>query len=113
MPSVGKTQTASWLVRRNVGLAQTFSWDVSGTTVLACLDDYRCGPFELVNADFMVEGSSRVSWTMRQNFAAPSPYSFQLQVGETGSNFADDWVNVGAPVQNTYMISDPIKRALG
>src|SRR5262245_19796039 len=113
MASVGKTQTASWAVYRKVGLAQTFSWDVTGASIQACPDDGRCGPFELVNADFMIEGNTRVSWTMRQNFAAPSPYTFQLQVGETGSNYADDWVNIGAPVQNTYLIVDPVKRAFG
>lgn len=62
-----------------------------------------------------------VSWEMACGFNEPLPYNFQLQVGRSnlsvfmndGSGRVDDWVDVGAPVQNTYYVVDATDRLLG
>jgi hypothetical protein len=58
-------------------------------------------------------GSTRVEWVLHPNFTDTGPYTFQLQVGGTGSNDADDWADVGAPVIDTYFALDSIRRAYG
>lgn len=69
--------------------------------------------FSRLTADFLVRGSSRVSWSLYREFHDPAPYSFQLQVGSTGSPEADDWTNVGSPVVNSYFALDPARRGYG
>lgn len=39
-----------------------------------------------------------VEFLLHPQFADPGPYTYQLQVGHTGTNLADDWANVGLPV---------------
>ena len=39
-----------------------------------------------------------VEFQLHPQFADPGPYTYQLQVGHTGTNRADDWANVGLPV---------------
>lgn len=115
MAVVGITGVASWNVYKAVGLTRVASWDVDleepATDVV--YDDGRCGPFSLVNVDYMVEGVSRVSWFMREGFAVALPATFQLQVGNTGWHLSDDWVDVGPELTDTYQATDAERRAFG
>jgi hypothetical protein len=43
---------------------------------------------------------------MNRHFIDPGPYTFQLQQGYTGLQDADDWVDIGTPVLNTYYAYD-------
>jgi len=61
----------------------------------------------------IIEGGSRIEWTMHPRFTDVGPYSYQLQAGRTGNNLADDWVNVGLPVENACYAVDPEKRVYG
>lgn len=54
-----------------------------------------------------------MSWSLYRDFLDPPPYSFQLQVGATGSPEADDWRHVGGPAVNSYFAIDPERRAYG
>jgi len=46
-------------------------------------------------------------WTLSQAFNDPLPWTFQLQVGRTGDQNADDWEDVGIAVDNTCYAIDP------
>ena len=67
----------------------------------------RIFPFRRVSVDHMVRGVTRVWWQLEPLFNDPGPYSFQLQFGRTGLRDALDWQNVGSPVGNGYMATDP------
>lgn len=83
-------------------------------TAASCnVSDERCGPIRRVNADFRVDDSTYVTWELQENFPAKTPWTFQLQVGNTGDLQADDWTNVGDPVVNGTAAIDPTPRALG
>jgi hypothetical protein len=69
--------------------------------------------FERVIVDYVVRGGARISWGLNPLFAEPRPHHFQLQVGETANPQADDWQDVGAPVENTFYAVDPGRRAHG
>lgn len=113
MSAVGVEAQAIWDVYKTVALEQSVLWDIDAAVAQAVVSDGRCGPFELVTTDHLVEGNSRVSWTIKQNFAGRTPYTFQLQVGESGNPLADDWKDVGPALTNTYVALDPEKRTLG
>lgn len=70
-------------------------------------------PFARVLVDFLVDGGARISWDMSPHFIDPGPYTFQLQAGHTGIETADDWVNVGAPVVDTFFTFDLTQRLYG
>jgi hypothetical protein len=118
MAAVGIEAVARWDVYQLVGLEQTAAWNVAAPAPYPPvgldpeLDD-RCSAFARVHTDFLVEGNSRVTWTLRDRFAGPAPYTFQLQVGESANPLADDWRDVGAAVVNTFTATDPERRALG
>lgn len=128
MAVVGISNSVAWDVRSLVGLEQDVEWDVAEAedatpeldrTCAPCATPpatpllTRCSPFRQVWCDFFVAGDSRVSWELADAFAGPAPYSFQLQVGETGSPTADDWRDVGPPLVDAYSAVDPERRALG
>lgn len=69
--------------------------------------------FLRVRVDYIVDGGGRISWLLHPNFIEPGPYVFQLQVGETGTNVATDWANVGDPVTDTFYVIDTEKRLYG
>jgi hypothetical protein len=52
-------------------------------------------------------------WELLPTFTDPQPWSFQLQVGETGVEAADDWEDVGLPVENTCYAVDATQREYG
>jgi hypothetical protein len=58
-------------------------------------------------------GETRVEWSLHPKFTETGPYVFQLQVGRTGLDEADDWTNVGAPVTDTYYALDDTQRVYG
>jgi hypothetical protein len=58
-------------------------------------------------------GETRVEWSLMTNFTDAGPYTFQLQVGRTGLNDADDWVDVGAPISDAYYALDDTQRVYG
>ena len=60
-----------------------------------------------------VQFGTRISWQMRSGFRAAGPLRFQLQVGRTELNTADDWQNVGSVVVDGYYAYDDTKRVYG
>jgi len=66
----------------------------------------RNGVFERVSIDHLVVGQTRITWRLRDSFYDPLPYVFQLQIGESGVNTADDWVNVGNTQTNVFQLFD-------
>ncbi len=51
--------------------------------------------FDMVHVSYLIRGGTRVMWELLPTFTDPQPWSFQLQVGETGVEAADDWEDVG------------------
>lgn len=70
----------------------------------------RDSVFYRVVVDRVQAGGSRISWLITDEFTGPSPWSFQLQIGESGVAGATDWVNVGAPVVDTFTVVDTTAR---
>ncbi len=58
-------------------------------------------------------GGTIVEWALKQNLNDPGPFTYQLQLGRTGSNLSDDWVNVGLPVTNACLAVDDTQRLYG
>lgn len=69
--------------------------------------------FARVKVDYVVQGGARIFWEMNRHFIDPGPYSFQLQIGRTGVQDADDWIDLGTPVVDTYQTFDPDQRIFG
>jgi hypothetical protein len=114
-------RTILWNVHSLVGLSRTILWNVEVLVNppapepcgVICVDTERCNPFPRVEIDFMVEGVSRITWDLRDDFLAPTPYTFQLQVGDTGNPLADDWEDVGIAVTDAFTMTDPTRRVRG
>lgn len=54
-----------------------------------------------------------IEWQLHPQFSDPGPHEYQLQVGHTGSNLADDWTNVGLPAENVCHLLDDEQRIFG
>lgn len=77
-----------------------------------------CGPqcewiFARLRAWPLINGGTRVEWVLHPRFSDPRPHTFQLQFGRTGNAEADDWVDVGLTVDDTYYAVDDTKRVYG
>jgi len=69
--------------------------------------------FDRVQVYHAIRGGGRVEWELSSSFSDPAPYEFQLQVGRTASNDADDWTNIGSPVVNAFYSIDADQRVWG
>jgi hypothetical protein len=54
-----------------------------------------------------------VEWLLDPRFADPLPHRYQLQVGHTGSNLSNDWIDVGLPGLNAAVLQDDQQRVFG
>lgn len=61
----------------------------------------------------LIAGGSRVEWVIHPQFNENEPYTFQLQMGRTGNNDADDWCDVGLPADDVCFALDPTQRVYG
>jgi hypothetical protein len=59
------------------------------------------------------KGGTVVDWILHPTFTDPEPHTYQLQWGQTDANSADDWVDVGAPAENAFTLTDDTQRAWG
>lgn len=80
--------------------------------------EIQCGPecawlFGRIRIFPQIVGGARIEWLLHPQFGDPPPYTFQLQVGRTGSNTADDWEDVGLPVTDTFYAIDSLQRVHG
>lgn len=78
----------------------------------------ECGPacdpvFDRVVVSHLITGPTRIMWELMPNFTDPGPLEFQLQVGSTNNNDADDWIDVGLPVTDQYFAFDDDQRVWG
>jgi hypothetical protein len=69
--------------------------------------------FDRVHVSWLIAGGTRVFWDLLPEFHDPLPYAFQLQRGRTANPDADDWENVGLPVENTFYAIDGEQRVFG
>jgi hypothetical protein len=82
-------------------------------TETSCVND-GCNPvFSRLVVSYIIRGGTFVSWELQTEFTTPGPYTFQLQIGTTLSNNADDWEDVGFPVVNQFAAIDDQKRVWG
>jgi len=73
-----------------------------------------CDPvFDRVVVSHIITGPTRVMWELLPTFTDPGPLVFQLQVGTTNNNEADDWADVGLTVTNQYFALDAEQRVWG
>lgn len=83
------------------------------------MDDCKpCGDpcrsvFDRVVVRHYIKGGALVMWELLDTFTDPGPLTFQLQVGTTNNPLADDWQDVGLPVENQYSAVDPEQRVWG
>lgn len=84
-----------------------------------CPVDRTCDPvtcesvFDRVVVSHIITGPTRVMWELLPTFTDAGPLEFQLQVGTTASNDADDWEDVGLPVTDQYIAYDDEQRVWG
>lgn len=64
-------------------------------------------PFEQVLVDHLVQGRTRVTWTLARGFCDPDPWQAKLQWGHTGDPAADDWADVAPYAPNAGVLVDP------
>ncbi len=70
-------------------------------------------PFDRVVVSYLIKGGSAVFWELVPSFNDPRPLEFQLQVGTTANNDADDWADVGLPATDLFFAIDGEKRVYG
>ena len=78
----------------------------------------HCGPtcewiFERVRVSPLIRGGTRVEWQIHPQFADAPPHTFTLQFGRTSNPLADDWCDVGDPVEETFFLYDSVQRVYG
>ena len=73
----------------------------------------RDNVFQRVEVDHLIEGGTRVNWSLRPHFKEVGPYTYQLQVGSSGVTTADDWADIGQTAEDVYQIIDYDKHAYG
>jgi hypothetical protein len=71
------------------------------------------GVFDRVVVSHLIRGPTRVLWELLPTFIDPNPLVFRLQVGQTANPLADDWQDVGLPVENQYFALDAEQRVWG
>lgn len=69
--------------------------------------------FERVRVFPIITGGTRIEWSLLPNFIDPQPQTFQIQVGRTANQAADDWTNVGLPAVNASFGIDAEQRVYG
>jgi hypothetical protein len=71
--------------------------------------------FNRVTVDYLIVGNARIIWEMDTHFREPYPWTFQLQVAEAdvGPDSNSNWANVGGPLVNTFLTTDPTRRLTG
>jgi len=86
-------------------------------------------PFQRVWVDYMLRGTSRISWSYARHFLdrLPATWSYQLQVSEHGTLppytrpddgsavevREDDWTDVGTALVNAPYLTDTVQRSFG
>lgn len=78
-----------------------------------CLFSLCTSVFDRVVISNLIRGGTRIMWELLDTFTDPTPLLFQLQVGTTDNPLADDWANVGLPVENAYYAIDGEQRVWG
>jgi hypothetical protein len=69
--------------------------------------------FDRVHVSYLIRGGTRVMWELQDDFRDPLPHSYLLQVSRTGNPDADDWTDVGLPVENAFYAIDGEQRVWG
>lgn len=109
------TKSMTWNVLQGFSLTQSMTWGVATPAPLAfCASPIpRCNLFQQVTVDHLVEGISRVTWSLSDTSELRGPLTYQLQVGDTGNPLAEDWQDVGQPAENVFSLADPTRRDFG
>ena len=69
-------------------------------------------PFHRLSVDYMIIGTSRITWDLHPNFPEAPYMSFQLQANRNADE-PNAWVNVGTPVVNQMWATDSTQRQFG
>ena len=72
-----------------------------------------CSVFDRVVVSCLVRSGTVVMWELVPEFFDQGPLTFVLQVGKTANPDADDWEDVGLPVENQYFAVDDEQRVWG
>lgn len=67
-------------------------------------------PFTTVMVDHLFYGTTRIWWSLYDEFNDAAPYTFQLQAGYTDSPSSLDWVNIGSTAVNAFYLDDETGR---
>ncbi|MFA5572409.1 MAG: hypothetical protein WDA42_04820 [Candidatus Bathyarchaeia archaeon] len=69
-------------------------------------------PFDQVTCDTIIQGGTRISWSMDPRFCESEDWVFQVYANKNADE-PNNWVPVGSPVTNTYFVVDPTQRMYG
>lgn len=69
--------------------------------------------FSRLVVSYLIKGGTFIAWELQPEFPDAGPYTFQVQVGTTQNNDADDWENVGFPVEDQFAAIDDTQRIHG
>jgi len=88
---------------------------VSNENFAVSCEPNQCVPdcaniFEMVHVSYLIRGGTRVMWTLTDSFNDPTPWLFQLQASRVANQNADDWENIGLPVENSCYAIDATKQ---
>lgn len=70
-------------------------------------------PFLRLRVRPSIAFGSVVDWMIHPSFPDAQPHYTQLQWGQTDSNSASDWEDVGLPGEDVFTLTDPEQRAWG
>jgi hypothetical protein len=69
-------------------------------------------PFAQVTCDTIIQGGTRIAWTLDSRFCEADDWVFQVYVNKNADE-PDNWVAVGDPVVNTDYVIDTSQRMYG
>jgi hypothetical protein len=116
------TRVLLWNINQHLTGSRQLLWSVNqgtgegeGQTVIPTCRSYPTvdQAFSQIYVDHLILGNTKIYWELNRRLFDPGPYVYQLQVGHTGLNNADDWQNVGSPVNDTHYALDDTRRLYG
>jgi hypothetical protein len=61
----------------------------------------------------IIQGPTKIMWSLLPSFTDSGPYEFQLQVGNIRDNVSGDWEDVGLPILDQFAALDDSQRVWG
>jgi len=115
LAKIAISRSTSWNLLALQRFTRQAKWQVGAQHGTSGATDFiaRQSAFDRVQVNYLTIGTATITWALSPHFLEPLPHTFQLQAGFTGHVDADDWIDVGAPVVNTFIQTDNTRRWYG